>query len=94
MNKEDLDLLNGYNKEDKTLWNDNKYNWVYENYLVPFKGYPAYDIMKNSWNRYSNGDIPFLDNTSFIQIYDNDFYRDREGFYQKVIGKHKRKYLK
>lgn len=86
MNKEDLDLLNGYNKEDKTLWNDNKYNWVYENYLVPFKGYPAYDIMKNSWNRYSNGDIPFLDNTSFNQIYDNDFYRDREGFYFVTEG--------
>lgn len=86
MNKEDLDLLNGCNKEDKTLWNDNKYNWVYENYLVPFKGYPAYDIMKNSWNRYSNGDIPFLDNTSFNQIYDNDFYRDREGFYFVTEG--------
>lgn len=86
MNKEDLDLLNGCNKEDKTLWNDNKYNWVYENYLVPFKGYPAYDIMKNSWNKYSNGDIPFLDNTSFNQIYDNDFYRDREGFYFVTEG--------
>ena len=86
MNKDDLDLLNGCNKEDKTLWNDNKYNWVYENYLVPFKGYPAYDIMKNSWNRYSNGDIPFLDNTSFNQIYDNDFYRDREGFYFVTEG--------
>jgi len=86
MNKDDLDLLNGCNKEDKTLWNDNKYNWVYENYLVPFKGYPAYDIMKNSWNKYSNGDIPFLDNTSFNQIYDNDFYRDREGFYFVTEG--------
>jgi len=81
MDKEDLDVIQGLNKEDKTKWKDSQFNWVYNNYLMPFKGYPAYDIMKNSWGVPPSGGIPQLDGDFFAQMQDNTFFRDREGFY-------------
>lgn len=85
MTKDDFDLLNRKDdKQDKNKkWSDSKYNWVYDNYLMPFKDYPAYDIMKDSWNRPSgaNGVIPFVDDNFYRNLSDDSFYRDREGFY-------------
>lgn len=81
MSKEDLDILYNVSDKNNTKWADSQFNWVYDNYLMPFKGYPAYDIMKNSWGVPPSGGIPQLDGDFFAQMQDNTFFRDREGFY-------------
>lgn len=80
MSKEDFDKLKGIEKEDNTKWNDREFNWVYQNYFVPFQGYPAYDIMRTSWNKYSDGEVPFIDDSFFSRV-DEGQYNYREGFY-------------
>ena len=87
MSKEDFKLFSEYGKEDKTKWADSEFNWVYDNYMFPFKGYPAYDIMKNSWNvPPSTSDIPQLDERFYNQLSDDSFFRDKEGFYFVTEG--------
>lgn len=80
MKKDDLDLLIKNKSEGDKQWNDSQFNWVYDNYLMPFNGYPTYDIMKNSWNVYKNGEIPFLDDKMYKRLTDNDYF-SLEGFY-------------
>jgi hypothetical protein len=82
MSKEDFENIQGIAEDNKTKWNDSQYNWVYDNYLMPFKGFPTYDIMKNSWNSSGGiGTIPQVDNTFFTNSQDDNFFREREGFY-------------
>jgi hypothetical protein len=52
LKKEDFDLLyDRQNKDKNTKWDDSKFNWVYDNYMFPFKDYETYDIMRASWNK-------------------------------------------
>jgi hypothetical protein len=81
MSKEDFENIQGISKETTTNWADSQYNWVYNNYLMPFKGFPSYDIMKDSWNKPSDGGIPQIDDMFFSNLQDNNFFREREGFY-------------
>jgi hypothetical protein len=87
MTKSDFNLINRKKDEDtdkNKKWSDSKYNWVYDQYLVPFIEYPGYDMMRNHWNKRSaaiNGDIPFLDESFNKNLNNDSFYRDREGFY-------------
>lgn len=86
MTKDDFALVNRKTPDDNkdTRWSNSKYNWVYDNYLMPFKDYPGYDIMRDSWNKRStamNGGIPYLDDSFQRNLTDDSFYRDREGFY-------------
>lgn len=87
MKQEDFDILYGsLDKDDKTKWANSDFNWVYDNYLMPFKDYPTYDIMKASWNKYSDGSIPYVDENFFSKVSDDSFYREREGFYFVTEG--------
>ena len=82
MDKEDFKRFSETGKEDSTQWADGEFNWVYNNYLFPFKGYPAYDIMRSSWNIPPTGtDIPQLDERFYNQLSDDTFFRDKEGYY-------------
>jgi len=81
MTKDDWDLINAKDEKDKTKWSNSEFNWVYENYLMPFKGYPAVDIMKQSWNTTTHNDIPFIDGSAWDKANDNSFFREREGYY-------------
>lgn len=86
MDKEDIDLLKGREDKGSQKWNDSQFNWVYDNYLYPFKGYPAYDIMKSSWNVWADGSIPFVDQSFFERVNTDTYFRDREGFYFVTEG--------
>lgn len=86
MSKEDFDLLVNNKTDDKTKWKDSAFNWVYDNYLVPFKGYPTYDIMKHSWNVYADGSIPFLDDNFYNRVTDDDYFNSQSGFYFVTEG--------
>lgn len=82
MSKEDFELFNNYAKDKNTNWSDSAYNWVYDNYLMPFKGYPGYDIMRNSWNvPPSETGVPQLDEQFYNKLSDNTLFRDRVGYY-------------
>jgi hypothetical protein len=81
MKKEDYDLLLEGDKKSNTKWEDSQFNWVYDEYLVPFNGYPTYDLMKPHWNKWKDGKIPMID-SSFYENFSSDSYlNSREGFY-------------
>lgn len=83
MSKEDFQRINGIYKKDKTKWKDSEYNWVYNNYMMPFQGYPAVDIMKQSVGKPFNGsDIPEADASFFSSLGDNNnMFTERQGYY-------------
>lgn len=81
MSKNDYDLLSGKTIADQTNWENKKYNWVYEKYMIPYQGYPAVDIMRRSWNFNDTSLIPPLENDFFQRMGNEDMYRSRDGFY-------------
>lgn len=82
MTKEDLDTLQGNNNEDKTKWVDSQFSWVYNNYFVPFQGFPAIDIARQGMGLLqNNGEIPFADNNFFNYVNENSYFRERLGYY-------------
>ena len=94
MDKDDFSLLIEGRDKKKTKWKDSAQDWIFDNYMVPFKGYPTYDIMKASWNTYGSGEIPFLTENQFAESDDvsyrnANFYFVTEGYWktQKKIIK-------
>lgn len=86
MVKKDFDLLISGDSKDNTKWVDSEYNWVYDNYMVPFKHYPTYDQMRPHWNKYADGSIPVLDDNFFSRATDDDYLNTRQGFYFVTEG--------
>lgn len=88
MNKKDFDMLSGESARKKSKWNDSKFDWVYDNYFVPFQGYPAYDLMRNAWNvsPNSSGAVPQLDNSFFSKLSSGDYFNERPGYYFVTEG--------
>lgn len=84
--KDDWGLVNGYQKEDNTNWDDKEFNWVQDNYNMPFAGYPAYDIMKNSWNKTADGHIPEAGDDFFRALNKGDMFGERDGYYFVTEG--------
>lgn len=88
LSKKDLDQINGYYKENSKDWADKEYNWVYDNYLMPFKDYPTYDLMKDSWNKNASGSPIEQVGSEFFNSLNNDSSpsREREGYYFVTEG--------
>lgn len=88
MSKDDFDLLSGEKDRKKTKFSDSKFDWVYDNYLVPFEGYPAYDIMRSSWNVSpgSAGQIPQVDSNFLNGIGNQSYYAKNAGLYCVTEG--------
>lgn len=99
MSNEDFELLKSkYYKGDKR-WEDHKYSWVYDNYLVPFNGYPEYQAIKQISPNFvppSGELVPSVDSSFFKDLNSNSFYRDHEGFYfvTEAYWKSQKKLLK
>jgi hypothetical protein len=85
MTQEDFDLLISGDNKEKTKWSDSQFNWVYDEYLVPFKHYPTYDLMKESWNKSAEG-IPMLDGEFYDTLSSDAYLNSRAGFYFVTEG--------
>lgn len=85
MDKTHFDLLQNKAKTKKTKWQDSEFDWVYDDYYVPFSHYPSYEIMKNSWNK-SSGDIPQLEESFFQNINTTSYDLSAKGFYFVTEG--------
>lgn len=81
MSKDDFDMLCGKESENNTKWEDSQFNWVYDNYMVPFKGYKGYEIMKDQWNTYKDGQIPFINEDWYSNLTSDNVLGGREGYY-------------
>lgn len=84
MTKEDFELLQGKLDKNKKKWNDHKYSWVYDNYLVPFKNYPEYSLLKQGGTGivpHAMNPIPEIDGNFLNSMLDQTMYRENEGFY-------------
>lgn len=86
MSKDDYDLLSGKDIKNETKWEDSKYNWVYEKYMIPYEGYQGVDIMRRSWGNNDTSPIPQLENDFFNRMNSEDMYRSRDGFYFVTEG--------
>jgi hypothetical protein len=91
MSKEDFEFLTGKDKNKKSKFNDSKFDWVYDNYFVPFQGYPTYDLMRNSWNvspesAQRSGEIPQLDEGFFNRLASGQYFNERPGYYFVTEG--------
>lgn len=87
MSKDDFDLLRGEPDRKKSKFNDSKFDWVYDNYYVPFKDYPAYDLMRDSWNLSpKQGDIAQLDNSFFSNMSNGSTLNERSGYFYVTEG--------
>lgn len=79
--KDDWSIVTGYEKDDNTNWDDKDFEWIQQYYNMPFKGYPAYDIMRSSWNRGKDGSVPEVGDDFFRQMNFGDTFGDKDGFY-------------
>lgn len=85
MSKKHFDMLNNKYKKTKSKWEDSDYDWVYQDYYVPFQHYPTYEVMKNSWNR-TKDDIQQLDSSFFENIHSPNYDLHNKGFYYAIEG--------
>lgn len=90
MDKDDIKALQGDAKDDNKKWVDSDYNWLFKDYMVPFEGYPMYDIMRKSWNINNPGEnqsVPWAENNLFNNMVSRDGgYLDNQGFYLVTEG--------
>lgn len=84
MSKKEFDMLSGDESGKKTKWADSQFDWVYDNYFVPFQGYPTYDIMRHAWNNNKEsrpGEIPQLDQSFFENVSTGNYFNERPGYF-------------
>jgi hypothetical protein len=98
MTHDQLKSLEELNEVRDERWDEAEgTDYVYKNYAMPFQGFPAYDILRqtNSFNNIEEQGIPFLDNNFFTNLYSGTLFNNRNGFYlvtecywksQKKIG--------
>lgn len=80
MNEDDALHLRKEYKKDKTKWNEaNGYSYVYDNYMTPFSGYPAYQAYKNLFPEQS--ELPYIDNNLLNSISTADIFSQNNGFF-------------
>ncbi|XAI97417.1 hypothetical protein [Leptolyngbya phage Lbo-JY46] len=90
MTKKQIEMLEKHLEKEDRRWNEAPgYDYVYKNYMFPFKGYQGYDIVKTSMGA-ANTDtspygIPFIDN-SYLNNLGSSFYSDRLGMFLVTEG--------
>lgn len=84
MTEEQLEKLTYDYKKTKTNWAEAKgYSYVYDEYMVPFQGYPGYQAANSTIGPFDKGEstIPFLDNTMLNNIQKDGIFTTGNGFY-------------
>lgn len=99
MKKSELDSLQESLKNKDKKWNYAPgTEYVYDNYLMPFRGYPGYDIARNVPNFLGNNQnsVPYIDSNMLSGLSSGKFFSDKRGYYfvveaywksQEKIGK-------
>jgi hypothetical protein len=91
MKKSEIEALQEYSKKTDQKWNYAAgTEYVFNDYMVPFRDYPTYDILKQTGQAqgldgmppYASGmGIPQLDSNSFASLYNGKFYNEARGFF-------------
>lgn len=83
MKKKEIEALQSYLKKDDKRWNYAAgTDYVYQNYLFPFKGYPAYDIVRQTQGfQNQDSNLPFLDAASMTSLFSGKFFNETKGYY-------------
>lgn len=98
MKKSDIKKLEESEKKKDRQWNYAAgTEYVYDNYLLPFKGYPAFDIARQTQGfLHPEQNLPYLDSNFFSSLYSGKFFNERRGYFfiveaywksQEKIGK-------
>lgn len=83
MKKKQIESLQEYLKVNDRKWDYAAgTEYVYQNYMFPFKGYPAYDIIRQT-QTFTNLDsnLPYLDSTYLSSLYSGRFFNETKGYY-------------
>ena len=100
MTKKEIEALQEETKKTDSRWNySTGSEYVFENYMFPFRDYPAYDIMRQTSpfaQPSSDNNIPYLDANFFSSLYSGKYFAESKGYYlvveaywksQRKIGK-------
>lgn len=63
--------------------------WVFDKYMVPFKDYPTYDILRQTQPSFlspSSDGVPYLDQTAYSSLWSGRYFDETRGFYFVVEG--------
>jgi hypothetical protein len=88
MKKSEIEALQESQKKKDKRWNYSAGSeYVFENYMVPFKDYPTYDILRQTQNPLvPTNEIPFLDSSFFSSLYSGKYFNESRGFYLVIEG--------
>jgi hypothetical protein len=70
-------------KKDKR-WNYSAGSeYVFDQYMVPFKDYPTYDIIRQTqgFQNQSDSNLPYLDSNFFSSLYSGKYFNESKGYY-------------
>jgi hypothetical protein len=97
MTKAEIESIQADIPKDDKRW---KYaagtSYVFDNYLMPFKDYPAYDMLRQTSTMPGSNNIPYLDSNFFSSLYSGRFFNEQKGIFlvmeaywksQRKIGK-------
>lgn len=98
MKKGQIEALQDYLKQEDKKWNyASGTDYVYNNYMFPFKGFPAYDIVSQTQGlRNTDSNLPYLDGNFLNGLYSGRVFNESKGYYfvveaywksQRKIGK-------
>ena len=81
MTQEEIDSLHDDYKNDKSRWNEAAgTNYVYDDYMSPFNGYPAFQAYRNIFPETSS-EIPYFDTGALNNLTSNNLFTTNRGFY-------------
>lgn len=84
MTEEQIKFLEVNKQKDDTRWNETPgSDYVYRNYMFPFKGYMGWDIARRTAGNIENTDsnIPFVPSNLFNNLFGGNLYSERLGMF-------------
>ena len=88
MKKKELESLEDFVKIKEKKWNYSAGSeYVFQNYLMPFKGYDTYDIVRQTQGFLApEQNVPTLDANFFSSLYSGRFFNESKGYYLVIEG--------
>lgn len=88
MKKKELEALQEQSKNKSKKWNYAAgTEYVFDQYLMPFKDYPAYDILRQTQGfQAPDQGVPYLDSNFFSNLNGGKFFNEQRGYFFVVEG--------